>query len=107
VKYAYCPACDEISVLSSMEPERCSHCNKTAFPVKVKRTWQYWASASLILTGAIVVFVTDLSQLEFRVLLLLPFVIFGIFFSTWGLHAAKGMALAAGRIERRGKVGKA
>jgi len=100
VKYAYCASCDRISVLSNVEPVRCTACGKEAVPIRVKRSWQYWASAALILTGAVVVWVTDLPDLLWRFALLTPFILFGVFFSTWGLRVSKEIALREGRARK-------
>ncbi|OGS51311.1 MAG: hypothetical protein A3K65_02820 [Euryarchaeota archaeon RBG_16_68_12] len=100
MKYVYCPSCDEVSVLSSMEDDRCQRCRRPAFPVRVSRRWQYWASAGVLLAGTALVVVTDLPQVELRFGLLLPFLLVAFSLSTWGLRAAKAGALARGRAGR-------
>ncbi len=97
MKYVYCPSCDEVSVLASVEPERCAHCRKAAFPVPIRRSWQYWASAGVILAGAAAVFLTNYADLVQRILLFVPFFAVGLFFSTWGLQTSKRLALELGR----------
>ncbi len=100
MRYAYCATCDAVSVLSSVEPVRCTRCGKEAVPIKVKRSWQYWASAALILAGAVVVWVTNLPDIVYRFALLTPFILFGVFFSTWGLRVSKEIALREGRARK-------
>jgi len=97
VKYAYCASCDEVSVLSNLEPERCHRCQKKAVPLRVRRPWQHWVASGVILAGAVIVFVTDLPSIALRFGLLLPFIVFGLFFSAWGLRESKQKALKAGR----------
>ncbi len=99
-KYVYCPGCDDVSVLSRLEPERCVRCGKAAVPVRVSRTWQYWASVGVLLAGTAAVVITNLPQIEFRFGLLLPFLIVALSLSTWGLRTAKAVALARGRAGR-------
>lgn len=100
MKYVYCPSCDRISVLSNVEPVRCATCAKEAVPIRVRRSWHYWASAVLILTGAVVVYATNLPDLVSRFALLTPFLLFGVFFSTWGLRVSKETALREGRARK-------
>ncbi len=97
MKYAYCPVCDRVSVLSNMEPERCQGCGKVAYPVKVPRTWQYFTSAGVILAGAAAVILTDLPDILQRFLLLVPFLVVGLGFSTWGMRTSRTRALERGR----------
>jgi len=97
VKYVYCRSCDEVSLLATLEPERCQRCGKPAVLVPLGRSWQHWAAAGVILAGAVTVFLTNYPDILLRFALLGPFLFGGILLSTWGLRTTKRVALERGR----------
>ncbi len=97
MKYVYCRSCDSVSILATLEQERCQRCGKPAVPVPVRKSWQYWASAGVILAGALSVFITNSPDILLRLALLAPFLVAGILLSTWGLRATKRWVLERGR----------
>ena len=105
VKLVYCAQCDAVSSLATLEREACHACGHMAPRVDIARPWQYWAAIGVILAGAGVLFFTYIPEIQVRFLVLLPFLGFGLFLSTWGMRVLKDRALDAGRA--RAKEGNA
>lgn len=103
MKLVYCSYCDAVSALATMERESCHTCGRTAVRIDVPKPWQYWAAIAVILTGAAILFLTYLPEIQFRFLVLLPFLGFGLFLSTWAQRVSKDRALEAGRARAKGK----
>lgn len=53
----YCPACHRVSTLFRLEGDACPRCGHNALPTDLRRPWQYYASAAILVaaTGYIVV----------------------------------------------------
>jgi len=103
VKLVYCGNCDAVSVLATMEREACHTCGKTAVRIDVPRPWQYWVAIAVILTGSAILFLSYIPEIQFRFLVLLPFLGFGLFLSTWGLRVMKDQARELGRARAKGR----
>ena len=56
MRAVYCPACHRVSTLFRLEPEACPRCGHDALPTDLRRPWQYYASAAVLVvaTGYIV-----------------------------------------------------
>jgi len=103
VKLVYCGNCDAVSALATMEREACHTCGKTAVRIDVPRPWQYWVAIAVILTGSAILFLSYIPEIQFRFLVLLPFLGLGLFLSTWAMRVSKDRALEAGRARGKGK----
>jgi hypothetical protein len=103
VKLVYCGNCDAVSALATMEREACRTCGKTAARIDVPRPWQYWVAIAVILTGAAILFLSYIPEIQFRFLVLLPFLGLGLFLSTWGMRVMKDRALETGRAHAKGR----
>jgi len=105
VKLVYCRECDAVSSLATLEREACRTCGRPAARVDLARPWQYWAAIGVILAGSGILFLTYIPQIQVRFLVLLPFLAFGLFLSTWGMRVLKDRALDAGRARtKKGKT---
>ena len=104
MKLVYCSHCDAVSSLANLERETCHTCGRPAVRIDVPRPWQYWAGLGVILTGTAILLLSYIPQIQYRFLVLLPFLGFGLFLSTWGLRASKDRALELGRSSRKGKA---
>ena len=105
VNLVYCAECDAVSSLATLEREACHTCGRAAPRVDIARPWQYWAAIVVILAGAGILFLAYIPQIQVRFLVLLPFLGFALFLSTWGMRVLKDRALDAGRA--RAKEGRA
>ncbi len=103
MKLVYCPQCDAVSALATMERESCHTCGRTAVRIDLPKPWQYWAAIAVILTGSAILFLSYIPEIQFRFLVLLPFLGFGLFLSTWGQRVSKDRALDVGRARAKGK----
>ena len=97
VKLVYCSNCDAVSALANFEREVCQTCERPAARVDVPRPWQHWAGIGVIVAGSAILLLMYIPEIQFRVLVLLPFLGFGLFLSTWGLRVSKDKALELGR----------
>ena len=97
MKLVYCSNCDAVSTLASLERERCQTCGRPAARIVLRRPWKHWAAVGVIAIGAAVLLVNYLPEVEFRLLVLLFFVVLSLFFSSWGLRVLKDRALELGR----------
>jgi hypothetical protein len=105
VKLVYCAHCDAVSSLASLEREVCQTCGRAAARVVVQRPWQYWAAIAVILAGSVLLILTYIPEIQVRFLVLLPFLGFGLFLSTWGMRVSKDRALELGRSRHKGTKG--
>lgn len=99
-KYVYCPHCESVSFLATLERDVCQNCGKPAVPVPVSRPWQQWAGAVVILVGAVVLFLVSIPDLWVRFAILAPFLVAGLGLSSWGVRATKE------RVRREGRTAK-
>lgn len=86
-----------------MEREACHTCGKMAVRIDVPRPWQYWVAIAVILTGSAILFLSYIPEIQYRFLVLLPFLGFGLFLSTWGLRVMKDQARELGRARAKGR----
>jgi len=102
VKLVYCAECDAVSSLATLEREACHTCGRAARRIDIDRPWQYWAAIGVILGGSGILFLTYIPEIHIRFLVLLPFLGFGLFLSTWGMRVMKDRALDEGRARAKG-----
>ncbi len=85
----YCPSCETVSFLATLERAVCRNCGKAAITVPVPRPWQQWAGMAVILAGAVILFLVTIPDLVVRFAILAPFLVGGLALSTWGVRATK------------------
>src|SRR5206468_11423343 len=97
VKLVYSSICDDVSALAIFDRQVCQPCDRLAARVDVPRPWQHWAGIGVIVAGSAILLLMYIPEIQSRVLVLLPFLGFGLFLSTWGLRVSKDKALELGR----------
>lgn len=66
MKAVYCRTCREVSLKSRFERDLCNVCGRPANPMAVRRPWQYYASAAVLLGAAGFLVVTDIPEFTIR-----------------------------------------
>lgn len=94
MKVVYCDSCQDVSILSSLERDRCSRCHRPAERVPYRRSWHYYASAGILLATAIFLWTLPPPELTTRLAILLLAVAIVVVLTSMSLRSLRARALA-------------
>jgi len=94
VKVVYCDFCRDVSILSSLERDRCSRCDRPAERVPYRRSWHYYASAGILLTTAVFLWALPPPEFTTRITILVLAVAVVVVLTSMSLKSLRAHALA-------------
>ncbi len=89
MKIVYCDVCQDISILSNLEKDRCSRCGRPAQRVPYTRSWHYYATAGILLATAIFLWVLPPPDFSTRLVILGVALAVTIGLTSWSMHTMR------------------
>lgn len=93
MKVVYCDDCNDISIKSRLEEDRCNRCGRGARRVPYGRPWQYYAGSGILLAASAFLLLVQIPNIVVRVAIIGLALVAALALSTWSIRSMRARIL--------------